>query len=67
MKILASFATSVVVALLFGVAGPCAAGCDPVGAARFICDQIGPEDFAIVPGRRVGIYVGSGRWWGASR
>lgn len=29
---------------------PRAAGCDPAGNVRFICDQIGPEDLAIVPG-----------------
>jgi hypothetical protein len=33
-----------------GVAPVRAAGCDPVGQVRFICDQVGPEDLAIVPG-----------------
>lgn len=27
-----------------------AAGCDPNGSIRFICDQLGPEDLVIVPG-----------------
>ena len=27
-----------------------AAGCDPAGNVRFICDQIAPEDLAVVPG-----------------
>ena len=27
-----------------------AAGCDPIGSIRFICDQAGPEDLAAVPG-----------------
>ena len=33
-----------------GVAAPAAAQCDPIGDIRFICDVIGPEDLAIVPG-----------------
>ncbi|MCY3843377.1 MAG: hypothetical protein OXH69_07525 [Acidobacteria bacterium] len=32
------------------VAGQEAAGCEPAGDIRFICDLIGPEDLAIVPG-----------------
>jgi hypothetical protein len=27
-----------------------APGCDPIGDIRFLCDVVGPEDFAIVPG-----------------
>ena len=27
-----------------------AAGCDAIGNVRFICDQLGPEDLAPVPG-----------------
>jgi hypothetical protein len=27
-----------------------AAGCDPAGNVRFICDQLAPEDLAVVPG-----------------
>ena len=38
--------------LLLGTAGPRAPGCDPVGNIRFICDQSGPEDLAIVPGSK---------------
>ena len=50
MRVLASVAVSVAVALLLGIARPMAAGCDPVGNARFICGQVGPEDFAVLPG-----------------
>ena len=32
------------------LAGQESAGCEPVGDIRFICDLIGPEDLAIVPG-----------------
>lgn len=32
------------------LAGQEASGCEPVGEIRFICDLIGPEDLAIVPG-----------------
>ncbi|HLK46699.1 MAG TPA: hypothetical protein VKT49_01115 [Bryobacteraceae bacterium] len=27
-----------------------AAGCDAIGNVRFLCDQLGPEDLAVVPG-----------------
>jgi hypothetical protein len=37
-------------ALLLGTTRPRAAGCDPAGAIRFVCDQSGPEDLAVVPG-----------------
>ncbi len=40
----------VLVALSLGMATPSAAECDAVGEIRFICDVIGPEDLAIVPG-----------------
>ena len=36
--------------LLLGSAGPSVAACDAVGEIRFICDVIGPEDLAVVPG-----------------
>jgi hypothetical protein len=36
--------------MLVGAVGPRAAGCDPVGNIRFVCDQSGPEDLVIVPG-----------------
>ena len=50
MNVLRSLGVSAAFALLLGLAGPRAAGCDPVGNVRFICDQVGPEDMAIVPG-----------------
>ena len=50
MRLLTSIGVSVVSALLLGTAGPRAAGCDPVGNVRFVCDQSGPEDLALVPG-----------------
>ena len=37
-------------ALMLGTIGPRAAGCDPVGTVKFVCNQIGPEDLAVVPG-----------------
>src|SRR5260370_7221052 len=36
--------------LLGGTVEARAAGCDPNGSVRFICDQVGPEDLAVVPG-----------------
>ncbi len=33
-----------------GLAGQAPPGCEPVGEIRFICDLIGPEDLAVVPG-----------------
>ena len=39
------------IALLLGrTIGAKAAGCDPIGGVRFVCDQVGPEDLAAVPG-----------------
>jgi len=32
------------------VVRPKAASCDAVGNVRFVCDQVGPEDLAVVPG-----------------
>ena len=40
----------VVVAGALGLAQRNREGCDPVGEIQFICDVIGPEDFAVVPG-----------------
>jgi len=40
----------VVMSLLTGNLEARAAGCDPIGNLRFICDQVGPEDLAVVPG-----------------
>lgn len=50
MKVLTSFSVAVACALLLGTIGPRAAGCDPIGNVRFVCDQVGPEDLAPVPG-----------------
>jgi hypothetical protein len=50
MNLRTSVGVSVALALSLASAGTRAAGCDPVGNVRFICDQVGPEDLAIVPG-----------------
>ena len=50
MKVLTSLGVSVTFVLLLGTMGPKAAGCDPIGNVRFVCDQVGPEDLAPVPG-----------------
>ena len=50
MKALTLLPAAVVFALLLGAAGPKAAGCDPIGNVRFVCDQVAPEDLAVVPG-----------------
>lgn len=50
MKALTLFPAAVVFALLLGAAAPKAAGCDPLGNVRFVCDQIAPEDLVVVPG-----------------
>lgn len=47
---LPSIGLAFTMALLAGSAGPRAAGCDPLGDVRFICDQVAPEDLAVVPG-----------------
>jgi hypothetical protein len=47
---LTSIGLAFTMALLAGSAGPRAAGCDPLGDVRFICDQVAPEDLAVVPG-----------------
>ena len=51
--------TGVSVALSLGLATPSEAACEPVGEIRFICDVIGPEDLAIVPGAQWVIASGS--------
>jgi hypothetical protein len=50
MRVLTSFGVSVTLALLLGTVGSSAAGCDPIGNVRFVCDQVGPEDLVPVPG-----------------
>ena len=50
MRVLTSFGVSVTFAVLLGTVGPRAAGCDPIGNVRFVCDQVGPEDLVPVPG-----------------
>ena len=50
MKVLMSIVTVVILFTLGGNAGARAAGCDANGGVRFICDQVGPEDLAPVPG-----------------
>jgi hypothetical protein len=48
MRILTS--VGLFIALMLSIAGTRAAGCDPVGDVRFICDQVVPEDLFPVPG-----------------
>jgi hypothetical protein len=43
-------AISMAGALWLATAAPKAAGCDPAGNVRFICDQLAPEDLFPVPG-----------------
>ena len=45
-----AFALVLALGALAGTTGPGAAGCDPAGNVRFICEQLGPEDLAVVPG-----------------
>ena len=40
-----------------------AAGCEAIGNIHFICDQLGPEDFAVVPGAEWVLVV----WYGGER
>ena len=49
MKTRVSLGIVITLFLLGGSAGVRAAGCDAVGNVRFICDQRGPEDLAVVP------------------
>ena len=48
MKILVSL--GIVITLVGGNIEARAAGCEAIGNVRFICDQLGPEDLAAVPG-----------------
>jgi len=50
MKALTLLPAAIVFALLLAPAGPKAAGCDPLGNVRFVCDQVAPEDIVVVPG-----------------
>ena len=50
MKLPTALGLAVALGLLVGTVGPRAAACDPVGNVRFVCDQLGPEDLAVVPG-----------------
>ena len=50
MKLPTALRLAVALALLVGTDGPRAAACDPIGNVRFVCDQLGPEDLAVVPG-----------------
>ena len=43
-------ATAITSLLLGRTVGARAAGCDPIGGVRFVCNQVGPEDLAAVPG-----------------
>jgi hypothetical protein len=45
-----AFVIVLAAAALSAPAAPKAAGCDPAGNVKFICDQLAPEDLAIVPG-----------------
>jgi hypothetical protein len=50
MKVPTALGLALALASLIGSAAPKAAACDPLGNVRFVCDQIGPEDLAVVPG-----------------
>jgi hypothetical protein len=50
MRVPISLGVSAALALSLGMAGPRAAGCDPVGRIQFVCGQAGPEDLVAVPG-----------------
>jgi hypothetical protein len=50
MKALTSLGILIALSLVGGSVQARAAGCEPVGNIRFICDQLGPEDLAPVPG-----------------
>jgi sugar lactone lactonase YvrE len=50
MRALTFLTLSAALALSLEMAGPLAAGCDPVGEIRFVCGQAGPEDLVAVPG-----------------
>src|ERR1700686_1055358 len=50
MKVLMSIGIVITLSLVGGSAEAKAAGCEAIGDVRFICDQLGPEDLAAVPG-----------------
>ena len=50
MRTLKVLGVSVAFSVSLGIAAPSAAACEAVGEIQFICDVIGPEDLAIVPG-----------------
>jgi hypothetical protein len=50
MKVLMSLGIVTTLLLVGGNVEARAAGCEAIGNVRFICDQLGPEDLAIVPG-----------------
>src|SRR5438105_976781 len=50
MKVLMSLGIVITLSLVGGGVEAKAAGCEAIGSVRFICDQLGPEDLAVVPG-----------------
>ena len=50
MKVLVSLGILIRSSLVGGNVEARAAGCEAIGNVRFICDQLGPEDLAAVPG-----------------
>jgi hypothetical protein len=60
MKRLALVFTITISLVTLGTDRPRAAGCDPAGPVRFVCDQSGPEDLVAVPGGRWVVASGMG-------
>jgi hypothetical protein len=50
MRVLMSLGIVITLSLIGGSIEARAAGCEAIGNVRFICDQLGPEDLAPVPG-----------------
>src|SRR6202045_4764430 len=50
MRVLMSLGIVITLSLVGGSVEAKAAGCEGIGNVRFICDQLGPEDLAAVPG-----------------
>jgi hypothetical protein len=50
MKVLTALSLAVTFLPLVGTVPSKAAGCEAAGNMRFVCDQAGPEDLAVVPG-----------------
>ena len=50
MKVPMSLGIVITLSLVGGSVEAKAAGCEAIGNVRFICDQLGPEDLAAVPG-----------------